>query len=835
MFRSLLVFSFLFCLFASSAQDTLKVMHYNLLNFGTFTSYCTLENNDPDDKVDWMKEIIDYSVPDIISVNEITPNTYYHQLLLDEALNVSGRNYYEKASTTNNNNSNIVNMLYFNSNKLGLAGQDAIVTIVRDINVYRLYYKQDGKDNGREDMFLYCIVAHLKAGYTDSDKVKRAQMTADVMEYISDYQITEPCLLLGDFNMQSSNEQAWVNLTQYTEPEYNFSDPAGLAGNWHNNEDYAEVHSQSTHITSDGCASTGGMDDRFDFILGNAALSDSERAITLINNTYATLGQDGQRLNGSLINPPNSSAPSNVISALYGMSDHLPVFVDLKVITEEPVACSGLFFSEYVEGSNNNKALEIFNPTHAEVDLSNYRIARYGNGNLIPDFIELDSKLAAKQAYVVVIDKRDPNGTGFETPVDSALFAAADTFLCPDYNLNKTMYFNGDDAMALEKTNGDLVDLIGKIGEDPGAGWTDDASCMEGPFTDACGARPWTENHTLVRKFDVQKGINYNPAFFDVTLEWDSLPINTFDSLGEHHSTCSSVLPDHWEYTVTNVAHILSIPLSVAPAFNDIDLPPGSYVGVFYLDGNQEKCAGNIIWDGEENTAVAAYGDDFLTPEKDGFVHAENIIWKIYLVEEMLEFHALVEYDEAVPHHDGKFYAFGISVLNSFKAYENEQQSIFVQAGWSGVSSYLQPNWKDMEHVFGDELGEVVFLSDEVETYYPEESVFELEDWKMNNAYLMKSQNSFDLTIDGISDHQNMIQLFAGWNLVPILSSCPLAPFDAYISLGDALVQIKEVAGPGIYWPAKEVGTLEVLNPGGAYYILLNEDAILYIEDCEKE
>ncbi|HIF15277.1 MAG TPA: lamin tail domain-containing protein [Bacteroidetes bacterium] len=39
--------------------------------------------------------------------------------------------------------------------------------------------------------------------------------------------------------------------------------------------------------------------------------------------------------------------------------------------------CTDLFFSEYVEGTHNNKALEIFNPTNDSIDLSNYRIIRY--------------------------------------------------------------------------------------------------------------------------------------------------------------------------------------------------------------------------------------------------------------------------------------------------------------------------------------------------------------------------------------------------------------------------------------------------------------------------
>lgn len=829
------IFIFLLVLsgFQVTGQDTLTVMQYNVLNFGNFTSYCTLSNNDPDDKILWLKTIIDFKTPDILTVNEMSKNSYYQQLLLDEVLNTSGRTAFEMAGTTNFNNSSIVNMLYYNGEKIGLESVDAIVTEIRDINVYKLYYKQENKALSREQIYFYCIVAHLKAGSTADDMSLRAQMTADVMDYLEAHQITGPCLMLGDLNLQNSIEQAWLNLAQNPEAEYNFSDPSGKVGYWHNNGTYAIVHTQSTHVTSDGCASGGGMDDRFDFILANDTLFDNESPISLIDGSYQVLGQDGQRLNGSVIDPPNYSAPAEVIDALYGMSDHLPVMVTLKTMPEEQPPCADLFFSEYVEGSGNNKALEIFNPMNLAVDLNGYRIARYANGNTVPDVVALAGTLPAKETYVVVIDKRDPNGTGYNTPVDPALMAVADTFLCPDYNVNKAMYFNGNDAMALERTDGSLVDLIGKIGENPGTGWTDDSLCTTAPFTDACGALPWTQNHTLVRKFDVCNGTNYNPAYFNVALQWDSLPVDTFDSLGFHTGKCSSVLPENWSFTPTNISHFFSIPLSATLMFNNLPLPAGSYIGVFYLDDTIEKCGGNQLWSGEA-TAVSAYGDDSFTPEKDGFAQGENIIWKVFIPEINEEYYALAQYDEGLAYHDGKFYAFGISVLTDLNAYVQEQQMISVNSGWNGIASYLQPKWKKLENLFGDQLQNIVYMTDGELIFYPEGSIHQLKDWELNTPYLIKSQSAFAFSMEGISPHADSVQLAAGWNLLPVLSTCSVTPFEIYLLLGDALLQIKEIAGNKVYWPAREIGSLEELTPGKAYYILLNQEKVLHFPQCGK-
>jgi len=201
--------------------------------------------------------------------------------------------------------------------------------------------------------------------------------------------------------------------------------------------------------------------------------------------------------------------------------------------------CNELFISEYVHGYGNNRALEIYNPTNSDVDLSLYQLVRYSNGGTTPyaaDFAPTGQMVAANDVWVVVSDKRDPNGTGYDTIVDPALIAIADTFICPVYNDNKMMYFNGNDAVTLEKkSDGTYVDIIGVIGQDPGVAWTADTA---NGFTSAGGARWWTRRNTLIRKFDIQQGVVDNPAFFNPVAEWDSLGNQTFDHLGYHNNSC---------------------------------------------------------------------------------------------------------------------------------------------------------------------------------------------------------------------------------------------------------------------------------------------------------
>ncbi|MFT6281314.1 MAG: hypothetical protein ACJA0U_001441, partial [Salibacteraceae bacterium] len=165
--------------------------------------------------------------------------------------------------------------------------------------------------------------------------------------------------------------------------------------------------------------------------------------------------------------------------------------------------CSELFISEYVEGVSNNKALEIYNPTGADIDLSQYIIVRYSNGStsVTPaNAVALVGIIPAKGVHVAVIEKLIPNDPDpQEAEVWDSLQARADEFYCPDYNTSNAFYWNGNDAVVLAKgsigdiANAQLIDLFGKIGEDPGIAWTSDF-----PYTGA--GDEVTKDHSLIRK-----------------------------------------------------------------------------------------------------------------------------------------------------------------------------------------------------------------------------------------------------------------------------------------------------------------------------------------------
>ena len=84
----------------------------------------------------------------------------------------------------------------------------------------------------------------------------------------------------------------------------------------------------------------------------------------------------------------------------------LPLVLFFAVSSSLSSQCDELFFSEYVEGYANNKALEIYNPTGEAINLSGYSIARASNGSTAPSSNQIislpDVMLEPNDVFVVV-------------------------------------------------------------------------------------------------------------------------------------------------------------------------------------------------------------------------------------------------------------------------------------------------------------------------------------------------------------------------------------------------------------------------------------------------
>ncbi len=322
------IFVWLLFISSISAQDTLKMMHYNLMQY-LQNPYggCTSANNSLDLKDANLKIIIPYAKPDIITVNEIGVTQAHVTRILNNVLNVNGVNYWKAGQLTSQSGGTIANMMFYDSRKLTLKSSSSVPTSYRDFNIYRLYFNTPDLEQG-DTVFFVSIVCHLKAGTTDT--AARYTMIQSLMSKLNSWGVSDNYVLSGDFNIYTSNESFYQLLLNYPNAAIRFFDPINTPGNWNNNSQFKNVHTQSTHTGGD-CFSTGGMDDRFDHIMVSSQVLNGFENVKVLPSTYHALGQDGNRFNGSIVSPTNNSIPTELANALYNMSDHLPVLVDFLV------------------------------------------------------------------------------------------------------------------------------------------------------------------------------------------------------------------------------------------------------------------------------------------------------------------------------------------------------------------------------------------------------------------------------------------------------------------------------------------------------------------------
>ena len=345
-----------------SGEDTITVMQYNLLAYTSNTYiYCNQTNNNITNKDGYIKTITQYVKPDIFTVNEISNNSSDHDRLKNNCLNVNGVTSYLRTNLYNSGGSSVINQMYYKSDLFSVALQTSISTAERDVNIVKLKYKKN--DDEGNPIYLTCLIAHLKAGSTSSDSIQRISETATIMNYLAGLSDMGNVLLMGDFNIGSSYEECYQNLVDPTNTAIKLVDPINKPGNWYYSS-FASIHTQSTHTEDNDCASTGGLDDRYDFILASNSVMQGTKKITYLSNSYKAVGQDGLHYNVALnASPVNSTVPADVANALYNNSDHLPVMLKLKLKTT------------YVNGideilvSKNGLYLNFTNPTNNSLDL----------------------------------------------------------------------------------------------------------------------------------------------------------------------------------------------------------------------------------------------------------------------------------------------------------------------------------------------------------------------------------------------------------------------------------------------------------------------------------
>ncbi|MDO5637126.1 MAG: T9SS type A sorting domain-containing protein [Myroides sp.] len=326
-----IITTLLFCIsLVSYSQETLNAMFYNVFKF---------PNSLPQDRQLILRDILDEYQPDLFMVCELVSEQG-----ADLILNTSLQNQVDSYARANfvadlsKPSDPLQNMVYFNTRKLTLVNQQTLPTVYRNIDHYSFELNVESND----PIYLEVFVAHLKSSTGPANRQMRFDMVEVVTQELQN--LTQPnthVLFAGDFNFYNSTE---IGYQQILNPAnaIKLIDPINAPGSWQDNASFSYLHTQSTRESSAGfggganAGASGGLDDRFDFIMMSENFNTSARFL-YVNGSYQAYGNNGNCLNKSVNDATCTGTYSLTLrNNLYNMSDHLPVVMQFQV--NEPLA-----------------------------------------------------------------------------------------------------------------------------------------------------------------------------------------------------------------------------------------------------------------------------------------------------------------------------------------------------------------------------------------------------------------------------------------------------------------------------------------------------------------
>lgn len=340
--RFLTYLFFIGFLCALNAQETINTMFYNLLEY---------PEAPPTNRATILKVILDDYQPDLFMVCELKSEEGANSIL-NTSLKTTDNRYLKAIYVSNQSNpqTNLQQLVFYNSKKLTLESQDLINTGIRDINHYVFKLKTSNP------IYLDVFVAHLKSSQGQVNEQKRLDMVLDFTSTLATIPSDHFVIFAGDFNLYTAQEDAYQELLDPSNAIV-LKDPIDSPGKWHLNSNFQDIHTQSTrksNVGFDGFGAGGDLDDRFDFILISENLENSN-TLKYVPNTYKAFGNNGNCYNKSINDPTCNGAEysSSIRDALYAMSDHLPVVLQLETNQALSIEKNNLT-ENYLQFKNSN-------------------------------------------------------------------------------------------------------------------------------------------------------------------------------------------------------------------------------------------------------------------------------------------------------------------------------------------------------------------------------------------------------------------------------------------------------------------------------------------------
>lgn len=282
--------------------------------------------------------------------------------------------------------------------------------------------------------------------------------------------------------------------------------------------------------------------------------------------------------------------------------------------------------------------------------------------------------------------------------------------------------------------------------------------------------------------------------------------------------------PTSWNVvTHTGANSTVIIPATARVTIGARNIDTNDAIGVFYKRGNTEHCAGIHIW--RSNTggkAITIWGDNPLTPLKDGMENGDAYIFKFWDAKEGKEYYARPTYSTGTNLYSNDAIS-QVSALQSSKTLNinlGENQ-------WTLMSSNLVPSnseWK----VITSSIQDTAFrIKDESgKLYFPSQGIADLVSLEMKSAYLMYVSKATTLGIEGADAQLNFYDYVLNtgrWYYMSYLPQVNQPIATVYNSINSRIILVKNPAGQ-VYYPSLGINEVVTMKPGEGYRIAVNQN-----------
>jgi len=249
----------LLLLFDQASGDTLRVATYNILNYNGLS------------RTDNLETVVQSINPDIIIVQEMINQTGVDSFSIAVLNSQYSTISFHDGDDTDNH-------LFYRGDKLEFLDDNYLSTALRDIAEYKMKVMENNE-------LIYFYSAHLKASQGSENEQKRLAEATILRDHLNSHPTGTNFIVLGDFNFYKSAEPGYQKLIgDEADNDGKSFDPIDSPGDWHNNGSFSYVHTQSTRFEQFGGGASGGLDDRFDFLLISESFQDN-----VIQETYTEM------------------------------------------------------------------------------------------------------------------------------------------------------------------------------------------------------------------------------------------------------------------------------------------------------------------------------------------------------------------------------------------------------------------------------------------------------------------------------------------------------------------------------------------------------------------